>query len=97
MVKTLEIDWIEKSCVDVADGVDLAVDGDQRDAEEIRGHLGEGRDVVGVLALLEARVLGVRRLQRRFDVGLGRLRQRPATSRRTAAGAAVERAGAGRA
>ena len=51
MVKTLEIDWIENSDVGVADGVDLAVGGDERDPEQVRGHLRERRDVVGVLAL----------------------------------------------
>ena len=37
----------------VAGGVDLAVGGDQRDAEQIRIDLGQRRDVVGVLAFLE--------------------------------------------
>ena len=57
--------------LDVADRVDLAVDGDQRDAEQVRRHLGEGGDVVGVLAFLQSLVLGMRRLQRRVDGGLG--------------------------
>ena len=39
--------------LDVAGGVDLAVGGDQRDAEQVRIDLGERRDVVGVLAFLE--------------------------------------------
>ena len=39
--------------LDVAGREDLAVDGDQRNAEQIRIDLGERRNVVGVLALLE--------------------------------------------
>jgi hypothetical protein len=54
MVKTLEIDWIEK-----VGSMSPAVDGSalrrgQGDAEIVRGHLGQGGDVVGVLALVEA-------------------------------------------
>ena len=75
-VKTLEIDWIENRAVDVADGVDVAVHGDQRDAEERRRYLGERRDVVGVLPLVERRVLCVRRAQRGIDVGLRRTLRR---------------------
>ena len=40
--------------LDVAGGVDLAVGGDDRDAEQVRIDLGQRRDVVGVLAFLEA-------------------------------------------
>ena len=43
--------------LEVAGGVDLAVGGDQRDAEQIRVDLGERRNVVGVLAFLEVLVL----------------------------------------
>ena len=39
--------------LDVASREDPAVYGDQDDAEQIRIHLGERRDVVGVLAFLE--------------------------------------------
>ena len=53
IVKTFEIDWIETSVLTSPAGVDLAVDGDQRDAEEIRIDLRQRRDVVGVLAFLE--------------------------------------------
>ena len=38
--------------LDVAGGVDLAVGGHQRDAEQVRIDLGERRNVVGVLAFL---------------------------------------------
>ena len=56
-VKTLEIDWMENGRVDVPLLEGLAVDGDERDAEELRVDLGERRDVVGVLALVEGPVL----------------------------------------
>ena len=49
--------------LDVAHRVDLAVDRDQRDAEEVRVDLGERGDVVGVLALLQVLVLREGRLQ----------------------------------
>ena len=45
--------------LDVAGGVDLAVGGHQRDAEQVRIDFGERRDVVGVLAFLQVLVLGV--------------------------------------
>ena len=52
--------------LDVAGGVDLAVDGHQRDAEQVRIDLGERRDVVGVLAFLERLEL----IERVVDGGL---------------------------
>ena len=59
--------------LDVAGGVDLAVGGDERDAEQVRIDLGERRDVVGVLAFLQVLELRVGRVDR----GLRR-RLRPA-------------------
>jgi hypothetical protein len=63
-VKTLEIDLR----LDVTRGVDLAVHRDQRDAEDVRIHLGQGGDVVRVGALAERHVLLVGRAQRLLDV-----------------------------
>ena len=69
MVKTLEIDWIETSDLMSPGGVDLAVGGHQGDAEDLRVDLGERRDVVGVVALLEVLVLGVGGVERGLDLG----------------------------
>ena len=55
--------------LDVAGGVDLAVRGDEGDAEDVRVDLGERRDVVGVLAFLQVLVLRVGRVERRLDLG----------------------------
>ena len=52
----------------VAGGVDLAVGGDEGDAEQVRVDLGQRRDVVGVLAFLEVAELGVGRVDRPLDV-----------------------------
>ena len=71
IVKTLEIDWIETSDVDVARRVDAAVDRDERNAEDVRIDLGERRNVVGVLAFLEVLELGVGRVEGRLDALLG--------------------------
>ena len=56
----------------VAGGVDLAVGGDQGDAEQVRIDLGERRNVVGVLAFVERPELRVGGVDRLLDVG-GRL------------------------
>jgi hypothetical protein len=53
----------------VTGGVDLAIGGDHRDAEQIRIDLGQGRNVVGVLALLERPELFVCGIDRLLDVG----------------------------
>ena len=75
--------------LDVAGGVDLAVGGHQRDAEQVRIDLGERRDVVGVLAFLEVLVLRVGGVDRRLDVGR-RLRAAPRRRRSATTSASRE-------
>ena len=55
--------------LEVARRVHLAVRGHDRDAEQLRIDLGEGRNVVGVLALLQVLVLRVGGIDRLLDVG----------------------------
>ena len=70
--KTLEMLWIEKGSVGVAGGMDRAVEGDDREAEAARVDAGELRDVVGDLALAEARrELGMDLVDDRLQVGGG--------------------------
>ena len=61
--------------LDVAFRVDLAVHGDQGDAVDVGIDLGQGRNVIGILAFLQILVLGVGRIQGRLDrrrsLGLG--------------------------
>ena len=60
IVNTFEIDWIDTSVFTSPAVIDLAVGGDDRDAEQVGIDLGERRDVVGVLALLQILELGKR-------------------------------------
>src|SRR5262249_44443252 len=65
--------------VDVAGRVELALRRGEGDAEVVRRHLGERRDVVGVLAFVQALELVVGRLHGRIDrpaAGRGRRRLR---------------------
>jgi hypothetical protein len=71
IVKTLEIDWIDTSVLMSPGGVDLAVGGDHGDAEQVRIDLGQGGDVVGVLAFLQPLELGVGGVHRGLDVRSG--------------------------
>ena len=64
IVNTFEIDWIDTSVFTSPAVIDLAVGGDQRDAEQVRIDLGERGNVVGVLAFLQVLVLLVRRVDR---------------------------------
>jgi len=59
--------------LDVAGGKHLTVHRDQRNPEQVRIDLGQGRNVVGVLAFLECPVLCVCGINRLLDFG-GRLR-----------------------
>ena len=70
-MNTLEIDWIDTSDWMSPCRVDLTVCRDERDAVDAGVDLGQGRDVVGVLAFLQVLVLGVGRIQRRLDRGRG--------------------------
>ena len=54
---------------DVAGGVDLSVGRHERNPEQVRVHLGQRRDVVGVLALVKVLVLLVRRIHDALVVG----------------------------
>ncbi len=63
--------------VDVAGAVDLAVLGDDHHAEQVARRLGQDRDVVGVLAVLQTLVLGIGGVDQALEVLDGRVRQRP--------------------
>ena len=69
MVKTFEIDWIDTSVFTSPAVIDLAVNGHQRDAEQVRIDLGERGNVVGVLAFLQVPELLVRSLDRLLRIG----------------------------
>ena len=77
--------------LDVAGGVDLAVSGDQRDAEEIRIDLGQRGNVVRVLPFLQRPELRVRRVDG-LCCGGGRLRAERRDGQRR--GSVTERAAA---
>ena len=63
-------DRLDRDCgLHVTGGVDLAVGGDQGDSEQIGIDFGQGRNVVGVLALLERSELCVCGIDRLLDLG----------------------------
>ncbi len=91
IVNTFEIDWIDTSDLMIARRVDLAVRGDERDAEDVGVHLRQRRDVVGVLAFLQVLVLLVGGVDGRLDVALRVDRRLEKAATATAAASATFR------